>query len=207
MTRIPTPPTQISPEQPREPDVPDVAEAENEQVPRDPFTPPVANVRMFYRLYRGGGQGVPMAVRVARELELHSQRSRFTEPHDLVFPNPRTGEPQQRSEVHRRLKRTLKWAGVREELTLHGLRHTFGTRLAAAGVPLVKIQEWMGHETRRRLRSTSITSPLSRTDVSLSGHSAPTRSASTRGPFRGPICTELRTTQVIKNRVGMGKRK
>jgi integrase len=35
---------------------------------------------------------------------------------------------------------------VREELTLHGLRHTFGTRLAAAGVPLVKIQEWMGHE-------------------------------------------------------------
>jgi integrase len=35
---------------------------------------------------------------------------------------------------------------VREELSLHGLRHTFGTRLAAAGVPLVKIQEWMGHE-------------------------------------------------------------
>jgi integrase len=92
------------------------------------------------------GRGVPMAVRVGRELELHSQRSRFTEPHDLVFPNPLSGEPQQRSEVHRRLKRTLKRAGVREELTLHGLRHTFGTRLAAAGVPLVKIQEWLGHE-------------------------------------------------------------
>jgi integrase len=48
--------------------------------------------------------------------------------------------------MHRRLKRTLKRAGIREELSLHGLRHTFGTRLAAAGVPLVKIQEWMGHE-------------------------------------------------------------
>ncbi len=44
------------------------------------------------------------------------------------------------------MKRTLKRAGIREELSLHGLRHTFGTRLAAAGVPLVKIQEWMGHE-------------------------------------------------------------
>ncbi len=92
------------------------------------------------------GRGVPMTVQLARELELHSQRSRFTGATDLVFPNPVTGRPQQRGEVHRRLKRTLKRAGVREELSLHGLRHTFGTRLAAAGVPLVKIQEWMGHE-------------------------------------------------------------
>ena len=92
------------------------------------------------------GRGVPMTVQVARELELHFQRSRFTEPDDLVFPNPVTGRPQQRGEMHRRLKRTLKRAGIREELSLHGLRHTFGTRLAAAGVPMVKIQEWMGHE-------------------------------------------------------------
>jgi integrase len=87
-----------------------------------------------------------MTVEVARELELHFQRSRFTKPTDLVFPNPATGRPQQRGELHRRLKRTLKRAGIREELSLHGLRHTFGTRLAAAGVPLVKIQEWMEHE-------------------------------------------------------------
>lgn len=92
------------------------------------------------------GRGVPMTVQVARELELHFQRSHFTDPDDLVFPNPATGRPQQRGELHRRLKRTLKRAGVRDELSLHGLRHTFGTRLAAAGVPLVKIQEWMGHE-------------------------------------------------------------
>jgi integrase len=50
------------------------------------------------------------------------------------------------------LKRTLKRAGIREELSLHGLRHTFGTRLAAAGVPLVKIQEWMGHENAETTR-------------------------------------------------------
>lgn len=28
---------------------------------------------------------------------------------------------------------------------LHGLRHTFGTRMAAAGVPMRTLQEWMGH--------------------------------------------------------------
>lgn len=92
------------------------------------------------------GRGVPMAARVARELELHFQRSGFTGDADLVFPNPVTGLPQQRSEVHRRFKRTLKRGGLRGEMKFHGLRHTFATRLAASGVPLVKLQEWLGHE-------------------------------------------------------------
>ncbi len=87
-----------------------------------------------------------MAPRVARELELHFQRSRFAADENLVFPNPLTGSPQQRSEVHRRFKRTLRRAALREDMKFHGLRHTFATRLAAAGVPLVKLQEWLGHE-------------------------------------------------------------
>ena len=92
------------------------------------------------------GRGVPMAPRVARELELQFQRSRFRADTDLVFPNPLTGSPQQRSELHRRFKRTLRRAALREDVKFHGLRHTFATRLAAAGVPLVKLQEWLGHE-------------------------------------------------------------
>lgn len=30
-------------------------------------------------------------------------------------------------------------------MRFHDLRHTFGTRMAAAGVPLRTNQEWMGH--------------------------------------------------------------
>ena len=30
-------------------------------------------------------------------------------------------------------------------MRFHDLRHTFGTRMAAAGVPLRTLQEWMGH--------------------------------------------------------------
>lgn len=30
-------------------------------------------------------------------------------------------------------------------MRFHDLRHTFGTRVAAAGVPLRTLQEWMGH--------------------------------------------------------------
>ena len=35
------------------------------------------------------------------------------------------------------------------EVRFEDLRHTFGTRLAAGGVPIRTIQEWMGHEDIR----------------------------------------------------------
>ena len=31
------------------------------------------------------------------------------------------------------------------DVRFHDLRHTFGTRMAAAGVPMRTLQEWMGH--------------------------------------------------------------
>jgi integrase len=31
------------------------------------------------------------------------------------------------------------------EVRFHDLRHTFGARMAAAGVPLRTLQEWLGH--------------------------------------------------------------
>jgi integrase len=47
-----------------------------------------------------------------------------------------------------RFKKALKAAGVRE-VRFNDLRHTFGTRVAAAGVPMRTLQEWMGHRDFR----------------------------------------------------------
>jgi integrase len=44
----------------------------------------------------------------------------------------------------KRYKATLKRAKVRP-VRFHDLRHTFGTRMAAQGVPMRTLQEWMGH--------------------------------------------------------------
>lgn len=38
-------------------------------------------------------------------------------------------------------------------ITFHSLRHTFGTRMAAAGMSMRTLQEWMGH---RNLTTTEI---------------------------------------------------
>jgi integrase len=100
---------------------------------------------------RRSTRSVPMADRAAGELDrLYKARygEQGGEDHDdeLVFPSVEDGVgPQQRSNVLDRLRVTLKAARLDESRTFHDLRHTFGTRMAAAGVPMRTLQEWMGH--------------------------------------------------------------
>jgi integrase len=89
-------------------------------------------------------RSVPLADRVAGELERHFQASAFQGDDDLVFAHPALGAVLDRSKVLKRFKACLRQAGVRE-VRFHDLRHTFGTRMAAAGVPIRTLQEWMGH--------------------------------------------------------------
>ena len=90
------------------------------------------------------GRSVPMADRLAGELELHFQRSRFQADEDLVFAHPVTGHVLDASKLRKRFYEALDRAEL-HRLTFHELRHTLGTQMAAAGAPLRAIQEWMGH--------------------------------------------------------------
>jgi integrase len=89
-------------------------------------------------------RSVPLASRVAAELELLSQHSRWKGDDDLVFAHPETGKPIDRSKLLKRFKAALR-AGEVREVRFHDLRHTFGTRVAAQGVPMRVLQEMMGH--------------------------------------------------------------
>jgi integrase len=61
---------------------------------------------------------------------------------EYVFVNPDTGT--RYTEVKRSFASACREAGI-SDFTFHDLRHTFGTRLADAGVDIVKIKELMGH--------------------------------------------------------------
>jgi integrase len=89
-------------------------------------------------------RSVPLADRVGAELERHFGASAYQDDEDLVFCHPQTGAPLDRSRLLKRFKAAAKAAGLRD-VRFHDLRHTFGTRMAAAGVPLRTLQEWMGH--------------------------------------------------------------
>jgi integrase len=94
---------------------------------------------------RRGSRSVPMNQRVAGELDQWQQRTRWGGDGDLVFAEPATGDVLARGALMRRYRRALKAARLEEAHRFHDLRHTFGTAMAAGGVPMRTLQEWMGH--------------------------------------------------------------
>lgn len=65
---------------------------------------------------------------------------------ECVFVNPRTGKPL--TDIKNAFKAALKEAGI-EGLRFHDLRHTAGTRMADAGVPIAVIADILGHKDIR----------------------------------------------------------
>lgn len=92
----------------------------------------------------GSGRSVPMADRVSHALARLHDDTLFSGAADLVFCHPETGNPLDRSKLVRRFAQAIDRADL-SKVTFHELRHTFGTRMAAAGVPIRTIQQWMGH--------------------------------------------------------------
>jgi integrase len=89
-------------------------------------------------------RSVPMATRLAKDLDLWSKRTAYKGDDDLVFAHPTTGKALDGPKVSKRFKKACNDAKV-HVIKFHDLRHTFGTRAAAKNVPMRTLQEWMGH--------------------------------------------------------------
>ena len=65
----------------------------------------------------------------------------------ILFPSSRTGgywSPDAVSRINRKL---LKNAGIEEHVRFHDLRHTCASVLIQNRVPLIEVQQWLGHST------------------------------------------------------------
>ena len=68
-----------------------------------------------------------------------------------MFPHPHIGNPLDPGKLRGRFYAAMVAAGMGDRcgaeggITFHSLRHSFGTRMAGAGVPMRTLQEWMGH--------------------------------------------------------------
>lgn len=78
----------------------------------------------------------PIVREALLELSQHNGNAEY------VFTNPDTGT--RYTDVKKSFSAACREAGI-TNFTFHDLRHTFGTRLADAGVDVVKIKELMGH--------------------------------------------------------------
>ena len=107
---------------------------------------------------RRSTRSVPLNDQVAGELDRLHKASRWKGDDELVFSDQLHADATgarvlDKAAVLRRYRKALKAAKLDESHRFHDLRHSFGTRCAAAGVPMRTLQEWMGHrdiETTQR---------------------------------------------------------
>ena len=130
---------------------------------------------------------VPITQRLAAELDALARVTRWSADDALVFAEPDTGLPLRRGALMRRYRRALKAAQLDDEHRFHDLRHSFGTIMAAAAVPIRTLQEWMGHG--------SISTTQIYADYAPNPHEvAMAEAAFARGPVRGPNLSEPHIT-------------
>jgi integrase len=141
---------------------------------------------------RRSTRSVPMADEVGGELDRLFQAARHAGDDDLVFAHPATGGPLTKANVTRRLHKALGDAGLDATHVFHDLRHTFGTSMAAAGVPVRTLQEWMGHKHLTTTQRYADYAPSGREAELIAGAFA---RRSVRGPNLGPILSEPERTQ------------
>jgi integrase len=94
---------------------------------------------------RRSERSIPMPDVVAGHLDRLYKQTPHQADDDLVFAYPATGQPMGHRLMYERLRAALKAAGLDQTYGFHSLRHSYGTALAAQGVPMRTLQEWMGH--------------------------------------------------------------
>ena len=114
---------------------------------------------------RRGSRSIPLADRLGGELDRLYQQTAYQADDDLVFANPHTGRPLDGNALLRSFQRSLDAAGVRR-VRLHDLRHTFGTRMAAAGCRCARSRSGSGTATSPRRSSTPTTRPARTRSIS-----------------------------------------
>ncbi len=108
-----------------------------------------------------------------------------------MFAAPHTGEPSYKPGILKRYRKALQAAQLEESHVFHDLRHTFGTRMAAAGVPLRTLQEWLGHRDLATTQRYADYAPSSREAEMVAA-------AFARGAVRGANLSESQMTSAIR---------
>ena len=89
---------------------------------------------------------IPISARTIEMVDNYVQRYK---PVNYLFEGQKAGEQYTASSLEKVLKRACSKAGLKSEISLHWLRHSYATHLLEAGTDLRYIQELLGHSSSR----------------------------------------------------------
>jgi integrase/recombinase XerD len=89
---------------------------------------------------------VPISEKVIQMIDLYIIHFR---PEKYLFEGQYRGGRYSASSLDKVFKEAVKRVGLRREVTLHGLRHSYATHLLESGTDLRYIQELLGHKSSR----------------------------------------------------------
>ncbi|WP_081750781.1 site-specific tyrosine recombinase/integron integrase [Paenibacillus maysiensis] len=84
------------------------------------------------------------------------------QPEDWLFPGQREGRHLTERSAQKVFEKALAEAGIRKQVSIHSLRHSFATHLLENGIDLRYIQELLGHQS---VRTTERYTHVSRRDI------------------------------------------
>jgi integrase/recombinase XerD len=89
---------------------------------------------------------VPISVKLIEMVDLYV--SRYS-PVVYLFEGQRQGDRYSATSIEKVFRMAAEKAGIKKNITLHGLRHSYATHLLEAGTDLRYIQELLGHKSSR----------------------------------------------------------
>ncbi|MBE0678708.1 MAG: tyrosine-type recombinase/integrase [Bacteroidales bacterium] len=89
---------------------------------------------------------VPVSVKLVEIIDAYVNRY---SPVLYLFEGQRQGERYSATSVEKVFRMACQKAGIKKEITLHGLRHSYATHLLEAGTDLRYIQELLGHKSSK----------------------------------------------------------
>jgi integrase/recombinase XerD len=109
--------------------------------------------RMTIHIRQGKGSKDRYSILAKATLHVLREYYRSYRPRKWLFEGRREGEPLSHRSVDATLKRCVKLGGLRKQVTVHTLRHSFATHLLEAGYQLQLIQSLLGH---RSIKTTTL---------------------------------------------------
>jgi site-specific recombinase XerD len=85
---------------------------------------------------------VPLSELILQGLRKYYRQER---PQDFLFPGEREGFPLSSTALAQILRKAVSRSGIRKNITLHTLRHTYATHLLEMGVNILRVKELLGH--------------------------------------------------------------